>query len=88
MPGGTFSLGIAGGPLLVGLILGRLGRTGSFVWTSPYGANLTLRQFGLVFLSAGAGLQAGAVLASALGQGVLVRMLLAGAMEQFVGTWR
>jgi len=80
VPGGTFSLGIAGGPLLVGLILGRLGRTGSFVWTSPYGANLTLRQFGLVLFLAGAGLQAGAVLASALGQGVLVRMLLAGAI--------
>jgi putative transport protein len=80
VPGGTFSLGLAGGPLLVGLILGRLGRTGPLVWTSPYGANLTLRQFGLVLFLAGAGLQAGSVLASALGQGVVVRMLLAGAI--------
>ena len=78
VPGGTFSLGLAGGPLLVGLILGRLGRTGPLVWTSPYGANLTLRQFGLVLFLAGAGLQAGSVLASALGQGVVVRMLAAG----------
>jgi putative transport protein len=80
VPGGTFSLGLAGGPLLVGLILGRLGRTGPVVWTSPYGANLTLRQLGLVLFLAGAGLQAGAVLASALGQGIVVRMLLAGAI--------
>jgi len=80
VPGGTFSLGLAGGPLLVGLILGRLGRTGPVVWTSPYGANLTLRQFGLVLFLAGAGLQAGAVLASALGQGVVVKMLVAGAI--------
>jgi putative transport protein len=80
VPGGTFSLGLAGGPLLVGLILGRLGRTGPLVWTPPYGANLTLRQFGLVLFLAGAGLQAGSVLASALGQGVVVRMLLAGAI--------
>ncbi|HYP76755.1 MAG TPA: TrkA C-terminal domain-containing protein [Polyangiaceae bacterium] len=80
VPGGTFSLGLAGGPLLVGLILGRLGRTGPLVWTSPYGANLTLRQFGLVLFLAGAGLQAGAVLASALGQGVVVKMLVAGGL--------
>ena len=80
VPGGTFSLGLAGGPLLVGLILGRLGRTGPLVWTSPYGANLTLRQFGLVLFLAGAGLSAGAVLASALGQGVIVRMLVAGTL--------
>ncbi|MCX6129432.1 MAG: transporter, partial [Proteobacteria bacterium] len=38
--GATFELGSAGGPLIVGLILGRLGRTGPFVWTLPYSANL------------------------------------------------
>ena len=80
VPGGTFSLGVAGGPLLAGLVLGRLGRTGPLVWTSPYGANLTLRQFGLVLFLAGAGLQAGAVLASALEQGVVLRMLASGAL--------
>src|SRR5688572_12062770 len=46
--GGTFSLGIAGGPLVVGLLLGRAGRTGRLVWAPPYGVNLTLRQFGAV----------------------------------------
>jgi putative transport protein len=80
VPGGKFSLGLAGGPLLAGLILGRLGRTGPLVWTSPYGANLTLRQFGLVLFLAGAGLQAGAVLGGALGQGIALRMFIAGGL--------
>jgi putative transport protein len=36
LPGfGTFRLGLAGGPLLVGLALGALGRTGPFVWQVP-----------------------------------------------------
>ena len=83
-PGGAFSLGLAGGPLLVGLILGRLGRTGPLVWTSPYGANITLRQFGLVLFLAGAGLQAGAVLGGTLEHGTLFCMLASGALVALV----
>lgn len=60
LPGGiTFKLGVAGGPLIVGLILGALRRTGPVVWTLPYSANLTLRQIGLIFLLAGIGLRSG-----------------------------
>jgi putative transport protein len=60
LPGGiTFKLGAAGGPLIVGLILGALRRTGPIVWTLPYSANLTLRQIGLIFLLAGIGLRSG-----------------------------
>jgi putative transport protein len=55
----TFKLGLAGGPLIVGLILGALRRTGPIVWTLPYSANLTLRQIGLTFLLAGIGLRSG-----------------------------
>lgn len=57
--GGTFKLGIAGGPLIVGLILGALGRTGKMVWTVPYSANLTLRQIGVVLFLAGVGVRSG-----------------------------
>jgi putative transport protein len=85
-PGGTFSLGLAGGPLLVGLILGRLGRTGPLVWTSPYGANITLRQLGLVLFLAGAGLQAGAVLGGTLEQGAAWRIVLSGAFVSLVSS--
>ncbi|MRR56146.1 MAG: transporter [Deltaproteobacteria bacterium] len=60
LPGGSeLRLGFAGGPLLVALVLGTLGRTGPLVWTLPYGANLTLRQIGLILFLAGVGTRAG-----------------------------
>jgi putative transport protein len=57
--GGEFRLGLAGGPLLVGLLLGTRGRTGPFIWQLPHSANLTLRQIGLVLFLAGIGTRAG-----------------------------
>jgi putative transport protein len=61
LPGlGSFSLGLAGGPLVVALILGRLGRVGSFSWHIPLAANLTLRNFGLTLFLAAVGLDSGA----------------------------
>lgn len=60
VPGlGTLSLGVAGGPLVVALILSRLGRTGGWVWTMPLSANLTLRNFGLTIFLAQIGLVSG-----------------------------
>jgi putative transport protein len=60
LPGGVvISLGLAGGPLLVGLVLGAIRRTGNLVWTIPYSANLTLRQIGLILLLAGIGIRSG-----------------------------
>ena len=60
LPGGaTFHLGIAGGPLVVGLLLGMRGRTGPMLWQIPYNANLTIRQLGLVLFLAGVGLRSG-----------------------------
>jgi putative transport protein len=60
LPGGvTFQLGLAGGPLLVALVLGALRRTGPILWTMPYSANLTLRQFGLILLLAAVGVRSG-----------------------------
>lgn len=57
--GGTFMLGFAGGPLIAGLLLGRLQHSGSINWGMPYGVNLTLRQVGLVLFLAGIGTKAG-----------------------------
>ncbi|MBQ0821752.1 YidE/YbjL duplication [Microvirga terrae] len=45
--GGTFSLGVAGGPLVMALVLGWLGRTGPMGWRIPVVANLVLRNLGL-----------------------------------------
>lgn len=61
IPGvGAFSLGLAGGPLLVALVLGRLGRLGPFSFHIPLAANLTLRNFGLTLFLAAVGLGSGA----------------------------
>ena len=60
LPGGaSFELGFAGGPLIVGLVLGAIGRTGPIVWQLPHSANLTLRQLGTVLFLAGIGVNAG-----------------------------
>jgi len=60
LPGGlTASLGFAGGPLIVGLVLGTVGRTGSMIWSLPFSASVTLRQIGLILFLAGIGTRAG-----------------------------
>lgn len=70
LPGGiTIELGLAGGPLIVAMILGTLGRTGPLVWTLPYSANLTLRQVGLILFLAGVGTRAGYSFMTTLSQG-------------------
>ena len=67
MPGGTaLKLGSAGGPLVVALILGALGRTGPVVWQMPYSANLAFRELGLALFLAGIGTTAGAGFKAAL----------------------
>ncbi len=76
--GGSFTLGFAGGPLIAGLLLGRLQRTGPLVWGMPFGVSLTLRQIGLVLFLAGIGVKAGGGLLSAL-SGDGLRMVALGA---------
>ncbi len=41
-------LGLAGGPLVVALILGRIGSIGKLYWFMPPSANLALRELGIV----------------------------------------
>jgi putative transport protein len=52
-------LSLAGGPLIVGLILGRIGRIGRQVWHMPVNTNLAFREFGIALFFAAVGLQAG-----------------------------
>lgn len=67
MPGGSsFQLGSAAGPLIVGMVLGALRRTGPLVWTLPAAANLTIRQIGLMLFLAALGLNAGPQMAALL----------------------
>ncbi|AZN29627.1 transporter [Flaviflexus salsibiostraticola] len=60
LPGDArFSLGAAAGPLVVGMVLGALHRTGPLVWQVPQAANLTIRQLGLLIFLAAVGITAG-----------------------------
>ncbi len=80
LPGGRhFELGLAGGPLIVGLVLGRLGRIGPFVFTPPFSASLTLRQLGLVLFLAAVGTRSGWAFATAVRGGSALPILAAAA---------
>jgi putative transport protein len=53
-------LGLAGGVLVVALVLGRIGRIGRLVWHMPANVNLAFREFGIALFFAAVGLTAGA----------------------------
>jgi putative transport protein len=81
LPGGvTFKLGFAGGPLLVGLILGALERTGPIAWSLPYSAGMLLRQLGLILFLAGVGTRSGYAFVTTLTQGNGMLIFVAGAL--------
>lgn len=52
-------LGLAGGPLLVALILSRVGKIGPLVWYMPISANFMLREVGISLFLACVGLKSG-----------------------------
>lgn len=86
-PGGfTFNLGFAGGPLIVALLLGSVRRTGPIVWTLPYSANLTLRQFGLTLLLAGIGIRSGHTFLETIMGGTGWMLFLAGGLIVTIGS--
>lgn len=76
--GGLVRLGLAGGPLLAGLVLGRIGRTGRMRWIVPTSASLTIRELGLILFLAGVGVNAGGGFVQTLADRGLP-LLLAGA---------
>ncbi len=80
LPGGLdFNLGLAGGPLIAGLVLGKVGRTGPLVWYLPYNANLLLRLLGLVLFFSGVGTRAGyAFFETLMAGGMGITILAAG----------
>jgi putative transport protein len=52
-------LGLAGGPLVMALVLARIGRIGRLVFYMPVTTNLAFREFGISLFFAAAGLAAG-----------------------------
>ncbi len=87
LPGGIlFSLGFAGGPLVAGLVLSYLRRSGPVLWTLPYSANLTLRQVGLMLMLAAIGINSGATFLQTVMSPVGPLMFLGGIFVSILGS--
>lgn len=52
-------LGLAGGPLLVAILLSRIGRIGPLLWYMPNNANFAIREIGIVLFLSCVGLHSG-----------------------------
>jgi putative transport protein len=73
-------LGLAGGPLIVALILGRVGRIRRQVWHMPVNTNLAFREFGIALFFAAVGLNAGAKFFATVFSATGLEWLVAGIM--------
>ena len=86
LPGGLrFSLGAAAGPLVVGMVLGALHRTGPFRWDLPHATNRILRQLGLMIFLACVGLATGPAFSSKLLTWDCLRIVLVSAGSLALG---
>lgn len=72
-------LGLAGGPLLVAILLSYAGRIGPLLWYLPPNANFLLRELGIVLFLAVVGLNSGGQFVETVLSGDGWRWLLAGA---------
>lgn len=77
--GEGFSLGMAGGPLVVALILGHFGKLGPIVGYMPRPTRMLIMEFGLMLFLAGAGVKGGEKLVETLMANGLT-MFLVGAL--------
>ena len=77
-------LGLAGGPLVVAILLGRVGRIGPFVNYMPNPAKKVLAEFGIAIFLACVGLKSGARFVEILTTGSGVRWMALAALITFV----
>ncbi|MDR2800807.1 MAG: putative transporter [Desulfovibrio sp.] len=77
-------LGLAGGPLLVAILLSRVNNFAGMVWYLPAGANLILREVGMALFLACVGLNSGCDFMSTLAHGAGLAWMAAGAVITFV----
>ncbi len=73
-------LGLAGGPLVVAILLSRVANTGPLVWYLPANANHMLREIGITLFLAAVGLKSGEKFMEVLLAGDGLRWLLFGAV--------
>lgn len=79
LPGGAdFSIGAAAGVLIIGLIMGRIGRIGPVITALPNTANLVLGELGLLVFLAQAGSNAGGQISAAFTSGEWWKILVLG----------
>lgn len=83
LPSGV-KLGLAGGPLLVAIILSRMHHFAGMIWYMPTSANLILREVGIVLFLACVGLHAGGGFLAALTGGSGFAWMGIGALITFV----
>ncbi|NBI12438.1 putative transporter [[Haemophilus] felis] len=77
-------LGLAGGPLVVALILARIGSVGKLYWFMPPSANLALREIGIVLFLAVVGLKSGGSFVDTLVNGNGLEWIMYGAIITFI----
>lgn len=62
-------LGLAGGPLVVAILISRLGHIGPIIWHMPLNANIAMRELGLTLFLACVGLKSGEKFLATLSRG-------------------
>ena len=77
-------LGLAGGPLVVAILLARLGKLGPLVWYLPISANYALRETGIMLFLGAVGLGAGDVFVETLVHGDGLYWMACGALITLV----
>ncbi|AHF89770.1 permease [Opitutaceae bacterium TAV5] len=77
-------LGLAGGPLVVAILLSRLTTTGPLVWHMPHNANHMLREIGITMFLAAVGIKSGEKFVSVLLGADGLRWMLYGAVITIV----
>ncbi len=83
LPSGV-KLGLAGGPLLMAILLSRVNHFAGMVWYLPTGANLVLREIGIALFLACVGLNAGSHFVDTLLRGGGLLWMAAGACITFL----
>ena len=80
----ALKLGLAGGPLIVALVLARIGSIGKLYWFMPPSANLALREIGIVLFLAVVGLKSGSGFIDTLVNGDGLSWMAYGALITFI----
>jgi putative transport protein len=80
----ALKLGLAGGPLLIAIILSRIGHLGPLVWYMPPSANHLMREMGIALFLACVGLRAGGSFFEVVLNGDGLRWMLLGTIVTLV----